>query len=59
VEWINEVKLSLTPSPELDEEYAARRDDEDMDRIARMRQCEEDLSWHNRLEMEEWNLISM
>jgi hypothetical protein len=55
-EWIDEIKLSLTPSLELDEEYEARRDDENMDRTARMRHCEEDLIWRNRLENEEWNL---
>jgi hypothetical protein len=30
-EWIDEVKLSPTLSPKLDEEYKARCDDEDMD----------------------------
>jgi hypothetical protein len=52
----NEIKLSPTPSPELDEEYEARRDDENMDRNARMRHCEEDLIWRNHLQNEEWNL---
>jgi hypothetical protein len=42
-EWIDEIKLSLTPSPELDEEYEVRRDDENIDRTACMRHCEEDL----------------
>jgi hypothetical protein len=55
-EWIDEIKLSLTPSPKLDEEYEARRDDENMDRTARMRHCEEDLIWQNCLQNEEWNL---
>jgi hypothetical protein len=55
-EWIDEIKLSPTPSPELDEEYEARRDDENMDRTARMKHCEEDLIWRNRLQNEEWNL---
>jgi hypothetical protein len=55
-EWIDEIKLSPTPSPELDEEYEARRDDENMDRTARMRHCEEDLIWQNHLQNEEWNL---
>jgi hypothetical protein len=36
-EWIDEFKLNPTPSPELDEEYEVRRDDETMDRTARMR----------------------
>jgi hypothetical protein len=36
-EWINEVKLSPTLLPESDEEYVARRDDEDMDRTTHMR----------------------
>jgi hypothetical protein len=36
-EWIDEVKLSPTPSLELDEEYEARRDDEDMGRTSHMR----------------------
>ena len=44
-----EVKLSPTPLPELDEEYEARHDDENMDRAARMSHCEEDLIWRNRL----------
>ena len=44
-EWIDEIKLSLTPSPELDEDYAARREDENMDRNARRRHWEEDLNW--------------
>jgi hypothetical protein len=39
VEWINEFKLSPTLSPELDEEYEARCDDEDMDHTTRMRHC--------------------
>jgi hypothetical protein len=43
IEWINEVKLSPTPSPELDEEYETRHDDEDMDHTSCMRQWEEDL----------------
>jgi hypothetical protein len=41
---------------ELDEEYEARRDDENMDRTVRMRHCEEDLIWWNRLQNGEWNL---
>jgi hypothetical protein len=56
LEWIDEVKLSPTPSPELDKEYETRRDDEDMDHIAHMRHWEENLIWCNRLEMEERNL---
>jgi hypothetical protein len=47
--------LSPTPLPELDEEYEARCDDEDMD-PSRMRHWEEDLILCNRLEMEERNL---
>jgi hypothetical protein len=38
VEWIDEFKLSPTPLLELDKEYEARRDGEDMDCAARMRQ---------------------
>jgi hypothetical protein len=45
VEWIDEFKLSSTPSLELDEEYETRSDDENMDRTARMRHCKEDLIW--------------
>jgi hypothetical protein len=56
VEWFNEVKLSPSLSLDLDEEYATRRDDEDMDRTSHMRDWEEDLIWHNYLEMEERNL---
>jgi hypothetical protein len=48
--------LSPTLSHELDEEYEARRDDENMDCGARMRHCEEDLIWQNRLQNQEWNL---
>jgi hypothetical protein len=48
--------LSPTPSSELDEEYEARSDDEDMDHTACMRHREEDLIRHNHLEMEERNL---
>ena len=48
--------MSPTPSPELNEEYAARRTDEDMDRTARLRRCNEDVIWRTRLEMQEWNL---
>jgi hypothetical protein len=40
----------------LDEEYEAKRDDENMDRVACMRHCEEDLIWRNRLQNQEWNL---
>jgi hypothetical protein len=56
VEWIDEFKLSSTPSLELDEEYETRSDDENMDRTARMRHCKEDLIWRNHLEIEERNL---
>jgi hypothetical protein len=42
--------------PELDEEYEARCDDENMDRAARMRHCEEDSIWQNHLQNQEWNL---
>jgi len=48
--------LSPTPSPELDEDYAARRTDEDMDRTARLRRWNEDVIWRTRLQMQEWNL---
>jgi len=40
----------------LDEEYAARRTDEDMDRAAHLRRWNEDVIWRTRLEMQEWNL---
>jgi hypothetical protein len=52
-EWIVEIKLSPTLLPELDKEYEARHDDENMDRAARMRQCEEDLIWRNHLQNQE------
>jgi hypothetical protein len=35
MEWMDEVKFSPTPSPELHEEYQARRDDEEVERNAR------------------------
>jgi hypothetical protein len=38
---------------ELDEEYEARRDDENMNHISHMRQSEEDLIWWDRLQNEE------
>jgi hypothetical protein len=34
MEWIYEIKLSPTPSPELDEEYQNRRIDEEAERNA-------------------------
>jgi hypothetical protein len=37
MEWIDEVKLSPTPSPELDEEYQNRRIDEEAECNARRR----------------------
>jgi hypothetical protein len=40
----------------LDEEYEAKRDDENMDRAVCMMHCEEDLIWRNRLQNQEWNL---
>ena len=55
-QWIDEIKLSPTLSPELDKDYAARREDENMDRNAHHRRWEEDLIWWNRLQMQEWNL---
>jgi hypothetical protein len=48
--------LSSTPSLELDEEYEARHDDENMDHIACMRQWEEDLTCQNHLETKERHL---
>ena len=48
--------MSPTPSLELDEDYAARRTDEDMDRTARLRRWNEDVIWRTRLQMQEWNL---
>jgi hypothetical protein len=53
---MDEVKLSPTPSPELDEEYQARRDEQEVERNARRRHWREDLTWHNHLEIEERNL---
>jgi hypothetical protein len=56
MEWMNEVKLSPTLSPELDEEYQARCDDEEAEHNARWRHWRIDLIWHNCLEIEEYNL---
>jgi hypothetical protein len=53
---MDEVKLSQTPSPELDEEYQTRRDDKEDERNARRRHKGEDLIWRTRLEMEEYTL---
>jgi hypothetical protein len=51
--WIDEFKLSLTSSLELDEEYKTRCDNENMDRTVHMRHWEEDLIWRNCLKMEQ------
>ena len=48
--------MSPTPSPELDEDYAARHTDEDMDCTARLRRWNEDVIWRTHLEMQEWDL---
>jgi hypothetical protein len=56
MEWMDEVKFSPTPSPELHEEYQARRDDEEVERNARRRHIHEDLIWCACLEIEEYNL---
>jgi hypothetical protein len=53
---MNEIKLSPTPSPELDEEYRARRHDVEMDHNACRRHMKEDLIYCNHLEIEERNL---
>jgi hypothetical protein len=53
---MDEVKLSPNPSPELDEEYLARRDEEEMDHNTCRSHGEEDLIWCNHLEMEKRNL---
>jgi hypothetical protein len=53
---MDEVKLNTTLSPELDEEYQARRDEEEMDRNAHRRHWHEYLIWRNHLKMEERNL---
>jgi hypothetical protein len=50
------VKLNTTLSPELDEEYQARRDEEEMDHNAHRRHWHEYLIWRNHLKMEERNL---
>jgi hypothetical protein len=51
MERMDKVKLSPTPSPELDEEYQARRDDKEVERNARRWHMVEDLIWCNSLEM--------
>jgi hypothetical protein len=56
MEWMDEVKFSLTLSPELDEVYQARRDDEEDECNAHRRHMREDLIWCTHLEMEEYNL---
>jgi hypothetical protein len=56
MEWMDEVKLSPSSSPELDEEYQARRDDEEAKHNSRRCHMREDLIWHTCLKMEEYNL---
>jgi hypothetical protein len=56
MEWMDEVKLSPTPSPDLDQEYQTRHDDEEAECNARQRHMREDLIWRTHLEMEEYNL---
>jgi hypothetical protein len=56
IEWIDEVKLSPTPSPELDEEYQNRRDNEEAERNAHRRHMCEDMISRTYLKMEEYNL---
>jgi hypothetical protein len=50
------VKLSPTPSSELDFEYESRLQEEQMDRAACLRRWEEDLVWRNRMQNEELSL---
>jgi hypothetical protein len=56
MEWIDEVKLSPTSSPELDEEYQNMCIDEEAKQNARRRHMGEYLIWHACLQMEEYNL---
>jgi hypothetical protein len=48
--------LSLTPTPEDDEEYEHRRRNYEADQNARQRHKCEDVIWYTRLEMQEYNL---
>jgi hypothetical protein len=48
--------LSLTPTPEDDEEYEHRRRNYEADQNARRRHKCEDVIWYTRLEMQEYNL---
>jgi hypothetical protein len=56
MEWIDEVKLSPTPSPELDQEYENSRLNHATERNARRRHRGEDLIWRTHMQREEHNL---
>jgi hypothetical protein len=56
MEWINVVKLSPTPSLELDEEYENMRLNLEAERNACQRHKGEDLIWRTRMQREEYNL---
>jgi hypothetical protein len=56
MEWINEVKLSPTPSPELDEEYENMRLNHETERNAHQRHMGKDLIWRNCMQREEYNI---
>jgi hypothetical protein len=55
-EWIDEVKLSPTPTPEDDEHYEDRCHNYEAERHARRRHRGNDLIWPKRMQREEYNL---
>jgi hypothetical protein len=55
-EWIDEVKRSLTPTPEDDEEYENREYNYETERQACQRHRGEDLVWRTSMQMQEYNL---
>jgi hypothetical protein len=56
MEWIDEVKLSPTPSLELDEEYENMRLNHEAERNAHQRHMGKDLIWRNCMQREEYNI---
>jgi hypothetical protein len=56
MEWINEVKLSPTPSLKLDEEYKNMHLNHEAEHNAHRRHMGADLIWRTRMQREEYNL---
>jgi hypothetical protein len=56
MEWIDEVKLSPTPSLELDEEYENIHLNHEIECNVRRRHRGKDLIWRTHMQREEYNL---